>query len=120
MLAPSDRAVRESWSRMARGASPAKTVTVLASGENPRSTCSGSQPLTSSCSPMQQVNLPGCPRVDMSTSPGRPPPTLRTSNCSARPMVALARNPCPKALPPQFRPMRRRIGPLTTMTGVAK
>ena len=32
-------------------------------------------------------------------------------------MVALARLPCPKALIPEFIPMARLTGPLTTMTG---
>ena len=55
--------------------------------------------------------------VARSTSPGRPPPTLRITSCRARPMVALARLPCPKALIPEFIPMARPTGPLTTRTG---
>ena len=44
--------------------------------------------------------------------PGRPPPTLRTTSCSARPIVALARLPCPSTLTPVFMPMRAAIGPV--------
>ena len=40
--------------------------------------------------------------------PGRPPPTLRITSCSARPMVALARLPGPSALIPLFMPIASR------------
>ena len=65
----------------------------------------------------RSCTCPGVPSVARSTSPGRPPPTLRMTSCRARPMVALARLPCPKALMPEFIPMARLIGPLTTTTG---
>src|ERR1044071_4793232 len=52
--------------------------------------------------------------------PGTPPPTLRTTSCSARPIVALARLPWPMQLRPLFMPMRWAIGPLTTSTGPEK
>jgi hypothetical protein len=61
--------------------------------------------------------LAGLPKVARSTPPGLPPPTLRITSCSARPMVELARFPWPKTLIPEFIPMARRIGPLTTITG---
>ena len=53
---------------------------------------------------------PGCRRVARSTPPGRPPPTLRMTSCSARPIVELARLPWPSALTPEFMPMRAAIG----------
>ena len=59
------------------------------------------------------------PWVARSTSPGRPPPTLRITSCSARPIVELARLPCPSALPREFIPMARVPGPLHTITGPA-
>jgi hypothetical protein len=46
------------------------------------------------------------------------PPTLRSTSWSARPMVAFAREPCPKTLPPAFNPMRCAMGPFTMMSGV--
>ena len=42
---------------------------------------------------------------------------LRTTNCTARPMVRLARLPWPMALPPAFMPMALVPGPLQMMTG---
>src|SRR5918912_50828 len=115
----SDAGVRESWSITTRGPSPANNVTAEASAGRPRSTESGSQGEPSSSSAKQNVYLPGWPRVARSTSPGRPPPTLRTTSCSARPMVALARFPWPSALMPAFMPIARATGPLTITTGLA-
>ena len=53
----------------------------------------------------------------MPPMPGLPPPTLRITNCSARPMVELARLPWPSAFLSVFMPMRRRIGPFTITIG---
>ena len=61
--------------------------------------------------------MPGFPSVARSMPPGRPPPTLRITSCSARPMVLLARLPCPNTLPPLFIARCRRTGPFTTITG---
>src|SRR2546426_257781 len=53
----------------------------------------------------------------MLTTPGRAPPTLTQTRRSARPMVALARQPGPKRPAPQLMSRARRIGPFTTMSG---
>jgi hypothetical protein len=45
---------------------------------------------------------------------------LRTTSCSARPIVALARFPWPSTLLRQFMPMRVVIGPFTISTGPLK
>ncbi len=55
-----------------------------------------------------------------STPPGRPPPTLRMTSCKARPIVALARLPWPRALMPEFIPRSRTTAPLTISTGPTK
>ena len=97
--------------------SPWNSVTVEVPGLNPRATLSGVQVGSDSSSAKQKVYLPGLPNTARSTPPGMPPPTLRITSCSARPIVALARLPWPSALPPLFMPMRFAIGPLTMMTG---
>ena len=89
----SDSGVRDAWSTMPRGPSPANNVTADVLGATPRSTDNGSHGERSSSSAKQNVYLPGLPIVARSTPPGRPPPMLRITNCSARPMVALARLP---------------------------
>src|SRR5204862_4712975 len=63
--------------------------------------------------------LPGWPRVALSRSPGQAPPTLRSTRRIARPIVALARLPAPKALAPGFMPTARATGPFTTRSGAA-
>src|SRR5204862_1234475 len=63
--------------------------------------------------------LPGCPKVALSRSPGQAPPTLRSTRRIARPIVALARLPEPKALAPGFMPTARATGPFTTRSGAA-
>ena len=68
---------------------------------------------------MQYVYLPGWPSVALSRSPGQPPPTLSRTSRIARPIVAFARLPEPKQLPPAFMPISRAIGPLTTRSGAA-
>ena len=68
---------------------------------------------------MQNVYFPGWPRVLLSRSPGRAPPTLSSTSRMARPMVAFARWPEPKTLAPAFIPIRARTGPLTTTSGAA-
>ncbi len=55
--------------------------------------------------------------MERSISPGRAPPMLRTIRLRARPMLALARLPGPKALNPLFIPIRLVTGPFTTTTG---
>ena len=75
-------------------------VTVLSSALKPRSTWSGSQGLASSFSPTQMEYFPGHPSVALQVEPGYEPPILRFTNCTKRPMVALARQPSPRALEP--------------------
>ena len=82
-------------------------------GAAPKSHASGGHGEPSSSSAKQKPILPGLPCVARSTSPGRPPPTLRTTSWSARPIVAFARLPCPNTFLPEFMPIRRRIGPFT-------
>ena len=50
---------------------------------------------------------------------GRPPPTLRTVSCSARPIVLFARLPWPRQLPAAFIPTASASGPETTTSGPA-
>ena len=71
----------------------------------------------SGISAKQNDSLPGLPCAARSTPPGRPPPTLRMTSCSARPIVRLARLPWPSALTPLFIPIRCVPGPLHTSTG---
>src|SRR2546425_8436931 len=122
--AANDRAsasgVRASWSKNGWTPEPANNVTAEVPGGRPRSTERDSQGEVSSASAKQKVYLPGLPSVARSISPGRPPPTLRITSCSARPMVALARLPCPRALIPEFIPISRAMGPLTMTTGPTK
>ena len=74
-------------------------MTVLSAAVKPASTWNGVHGLSASASAMQKVNLPAWPCVDMSVSPGMSPPMLRRINCTARPIVALARRPWPNRLP---------------------
>src|SRR3989442_12133289 len=53
----------------------------------------------------------------MLTSPGRAPPTFTQTSRSARPMVALARQPEPKTPAPQLTSSSPRRGPLTITSG---
>ncbi len=76
-------------------------MTALLPAAMPRRCASGSQSGSDSSSAKQKVYLPGLPRVARSMPPGRPPPTLRTMSCRARPIVALARLPWPSALTPR-------------------
>ena len=48
-----------------------------------------------------------------------PPPTFSITRRIARPMVALARLPEPKALAPPFMPISRATGPFTITSGAA-
>ena len=108
--------MRDFWSTTQRGPSPAKTVRASAPGVAPR--LSASVPNgESGSSQKQNDSLPGLPWAARSTPPGRPPPTLRTTSCTARPIVRLARLPCPRALPPPFIPIAWVPGPLAMITG---
>ena len=81
-------------------------VTTLSPGAKPRSTCSGvHDDASSSASAKQSVYLPGQLIVARSVPPGRCPPMLRTTNRTARPIVALARLPWPSAPCPEFMPI---------------
>ena len=100
--------------------SPWNKVTALLPGAMPRRTDSGSQSGSDSSSAKQKVYLPGLPKVARSMAPGRPPPTLRTMSCSARPIVALARLPWPSALTPLFMPIALAAGPLMMTSGPEK
>ena len=114
--------VRDSGSRLSWSTipwTPPAANTVTASPATPREAANDSHGLVSSASAKQKVYLPGHPSVARSTPPGRPPPTLRTTSCNARPIVALARLPCPIALTPLFMPMRRAMGPSTITSGPA-
>ena len=51
-------------------------------------------------------SLPAWPCAARSSTPGRPPPTLRTTSCSARPVVIEARSPWPSTLTPRWKPGR--------------
>ena len=98
-----------------------KSVTAERSGGMPaRSVASDSHGESSSRSAKQAETFPGWPSVARSTSPGRPPPTLRMTSCKARPIVALARLPWPRQLMPEFIPISRAIGPFTTTIGLEK
>ena len=68
---------------------------------------------------LHMVNFIGLPSVERSVPPGFAPPRLRIASRTARPMVALARLPWPSAPSFMFIPMRSRIGPLMTSTGLA-
>ena len=100
--------------------SPWNSVTAFLPGAMPRATLSGVQVGSLSSSAKQNVYLPGPPSTARSSSPGRPPPTLRMMSCKARPMVAFARLPWPRQLMPEFMPISRAIGPLTTRIGPEK
>src|SRR5258707_300099 len=95
------------------------TVTVLDSGANPRSTCSGSQGLASSFSAQQNEYLPGQPCVARSISPGSAPPIFCNISLKARPSVAFAQLPWPRQLLPLLTPSWRAIGPLMTSSTAA-
>src|SRR5215469_5633818 len=56
--------------------------------------------------------------IDLDTSPGRAPPTFAVSRRSALPMLALARQPGPRAPRPELSPARSAAGPLTIAKGV--
>jgi hypothetical protein len=89
------------------------TVTTSSVRAKPRSTCNGSQGEADSFSARQNEYLAGWPRVAMSISPGFAPPTFWSTRRTARPMVALARLPGPKAFACGFIPMRIAPGPFT-------
>ena len=89
-------------------------VTALSSGVSPKSTCSGGHGDSSSFSPMQAVYLAGVPCVAWSSSCGRRPRAFIAVSRTARPMVALARNPWPNRFPRLLIPSSCRTGPLTS------
>src|SRR5690606_14290131 len=62
----------------------------------------------------------GWPSVAMSISPARAPPAFWSVRRAARPIVALARLPGPKALEPLFIPIAEAMGPLTMTHTVAE
>ena len=96
----------------------ANSVTAMSPARQPRSTAAAPTASPSSSSAKQNVYLPGLPSVARSTSPGRPPPTLRITSCSARPIVALARLPWPERVARrEFMPIAPAIGPFTTTSG---
>ena len=63
---------------------------------------------------MHQVYLPAWPSAALSSSPGTAPVAFICIRRMALPMVALARLPGPKTLTPEFMPISRATGPLTT------
>ena len=114
----SDSGSRDSWSTTPRTPSAANSVTADACRRaGPARRAAAPTAIPASSSAKQNVYFPGVPSVARSTSPGRPPPTLRTTSCSARPIVAFARLPCPSALTPLFIPIARVIGPFTITSG---
>ena len=117
----SDSGLREPSSMFGLKPPPPKRVTADAPGAMPRSTPSGCQSGSDSSSGEAQGVLarPTQGRAG-SIPPGTPPPTLRITSCNARPMLALARLPWPSAFTPEFMPMRRATGPLTTTIGLEK
>ena len=85
---------------------------------NPRATCSGCHSGFDSSSAKQNVYLPAFPgrAIDAAWYAA----TRYHDKLQRPPNVALARLPCPNALPPLFIPMRRETGPLTITTGLEK
>ncbi len=117
---PTPSALREVCSLTPCGGSPANSVTALAVADRPRSTWSGGQGFSSSFSAMQNENLPGLPRVDMSIVSGRAPPRFSRINWNARPSVLLARATLLKTFCRHQNSSSVRTGPLTTISGAAK
>src|SRR5580692_10113299 len=109
--------VVEPWSLRLCGPSPDITVTTESVGLKPLCTWYGIQGFSSSFSPKQKVYLAGLPWVERSISPGLAPAMLSSIRPSARPIVALGRQPWPKQLEPQLMPSSCRIGPLTMTMG---
>src|SRR3954453_2541853 len=68
------------------GGSAAITNTVESSGEKPFSTGKGAHGLSAPFSATAEVDFPGGPKVDLSRSPGTPPPTLSSTSLIARPI----------------------------------
>ena len=90
---------RASWSMMTRGASSATSVTpARPRGRRGRCARPGHGAVSSRRSAKHMPSLPGWPCAARSSMPGRPPPTLRTTSCSARPAVIDARSPWPSTL----------------------
>src|SRR5215472_7935556 len=56
--------------------------------------------------------------IDLDTSPGRAPPAFAMSKRRARPILALARQPGPRAPRPALSPACSAAGPLTMANGV--
>ena len=113
----SESADRLFWSTTIRGPSPQNAVTTSCERLKPRSSARVVHGEPTSSSAKQKPSLDMLPWVARSTPPGAPPPTLRTTSCTARPIVALARLPCPRTLTPLFMPISAVMGPLTTRTG---
>src|SRR5258706_15829750 len=65
---------------------------------------------------MQKLYFPGCPRLERSRS-SLAPTRLISIRRTARPIVAFARFPGPKALVPDLMPIRFTIGPFTITKG---
>src|SRR5690349_5232654 len=98
------------------GADAAKIVTALSLALKPRVVWNGGHGLESvSFSAMQKVYLPAWPWLLWSREPGRVPMTFRITRRTARPMVALARQPGPKRLLPLLMSSFFAIGPFTSM-----
>src|SRR5262249_801938 len=74
------------------------TVTTESLRLKPRRTWYGAHGLSSSFSPKQNEYFAGDPMVERSMTPGLAPPTFRRISSSARPLGALARQPCPSPL----------------------
>jgi hypothetical protein len=66
---------------------------------------------------MQAVNFPACPWVAMSVSPAMSPPIFRNTSWTARPIVALARQPEPKTFPRALMSSFSATGPFTMISG---
>ena len=106
----SDSGERLSWSMTRLGPSPQNAVTVLCDRSKPRSSASEFQGEPASSSAKQKPCLPTWPSVARSMPPGAPPPMLRVTSWTARPMVELARLPWPRTLIPEFMPMATAMG----------
>ena len=85
------------WLATWRGPSVPRIVTVVSPGPAPSSVASVRQGAGGVCSGTTSVYLPGWPSDDPSISPVRAPNTFMATRRTARPIVALARLPGPRA-----------------------
>ena len=100
-----------------RTPSAANSVTALVSAGTPRSTCERLPRRTGFVLGEAERVLAGLAERRAVDLAGAAAADVADDELSARPIVALARLPCPSALTPEFMPMARAIGPFTTTSG---